>query len=131
MRSPRCVRKAGLQVPSHVLSMLARRHPTVSVLWDRTHKCFCLVQTVGGRAHFIRPLQGRPTLANTTYYLDSIHPRNFTGKYARERFLKGLDQNDRLEASTKRAKDQLREGHSEMFNQLTKRRVFSLDRLRR
>lgn len=131
MRSPRAVRKAGLQVPSYVRSMLARRHPTVDVLWDRTHKCYCLVQTVGGRSHFIRPLQGRPTLANTVYYLDSIHPRNFTGKFAQERFLKDLDQNERLEASTKRSKDQLREGHSEMFNVLSKRRVFSLDRLGR
>ena len=117
-------RKAGDQVPKHITRLMRMRHPTVSILWDNANKKWCLVQNCRGQTHFITFLAQGVTLANTVYYLDSIHPTRLSSKWARERFLADLDKNATAAAVSNVARDMVRDGSSDLFNALTNRKVF-------
>lgn len=124
LKQRRFVKKAGFQVPQVVLRHMRRMHPSVEILWSPQAKKYCMVQTVCGVSQMICSIKGTPNLANTVYYLNSIHPSRFASKYARERLLASMDESEQAARVARRAKDQIRDGSSELFNQLTGRKVF-------
>jgi len=127
-RPTKYVRKAGAQIPRHVAKMMARLHPTVSILWHLNTKRWCLVQRVKGRDYMIRLLEKNgqyapPTLANTVYVLNSSHPSRLRSKAARERFLDQLDANPQRDYVKKRSRGMVADGSRDLWNALNNRIV--------
>lgn len=122
----RFTRKVGQQIPKHIRKLMAQRHPTVAILWDRGAEKWCLVQQVRGRNHLIDFIRGTMTLDNTVYALDRMHPANFHSKWQKQRFLDQLDDNRVASAVEKDSRDRVREGSSDLWNVLTNRRVFEV-----
>lgn len=124
------VKKAGFQVPRHVERLLKQRHPTVDILWEAKTRAWAIVQTIGGISMLVRFLSPgeQPTLANTVYYLDSIHPNRLRSKAAQERFLAKLDENPAAADAKRRAQDAVRVGSSDLYDRLTGRKVITLRR---
>lgn len=100
-------------------------HPTVDILWEARARQWALVQTIGGVSQLVRFLGPgtMPTLANTVYYLNSIHPARLASQYEQERFLEKLDRNVLAESARRSAQDAIREGSSDLYDRLTNRRV--------
>lgn len=121
-------RKAGQQPPAMVLELLSKRHPTVSLLWETKANRWCLVQTIRGKSQLICFLGNSrryeaPTLKNTVYYLDSIHPSKLSSKAAIDKFIEKMDNPDEVAAAQKRARDRIRQGSNDLWNALNNRRV--------
>lgn len=128
VKPPRFVRKAGAQIPEHVLEAMERRHPNVRILWDWRANLWCLVQSVRGKEVLIRYCGSQkrpeaPTLANTVYVLDRSHPSNFASAKEREKLLAGVDANPGLVAAQKRSQVAIADGSRDMFNALNRRVV--------
>jgi hypothetical protein len=126
VRPPRFVRKAGGQVPPHVLEAMERRHPNVAILWDHQANRWALVQNCRGIQFFIRHLGDKrhfepPTLFNTVNFLDRSHPSNFASRKAQDDLLSKIDENPGLTAAKKRSSDAIREGSSDLFNAINRR----------
>lgn len=124
-------RKCGAQVPDMVADLLAQRHPTVSILWERQIERWCLVQIQNGETHLIAILgdQSRyeaPTISNTVYYLDKIHPSKIRSEFAKQKFLEGLDRSDEMKGVQKRAGEQISDGSKDLFNALTNRKILTI-----
>jgi len=117
-------------VPQHVRRMLARLHPTVEILWENTAMRWAIVQTVGGISQLVRFLgeQESPTLANTVYYLTSIHPSRFLSKAAQDRFLASMDESEQARDAARRSQDAVHAGSSDLYDQMRGRRVLTLKR---
>lgn len=131
LKSRRCyVKKAGWQVPRHILDMLAMRHPTVEILWEARVKRWALVQTIGGITQLLRFLRHgeSPTLANTVYHVDSLQRDLYSlrTKWGQERFLQKMDANPAAIAAERRARDAIRVGSSDLYDQMTNRRVIAV-----
>lgn len=122
------VRKAGTQIPAHVQRLLKMLHPTVDILWEARARQWAIVQTIGGISQLVRCLGPgvMPTLANTVYYLNSIHPARLVSESAKARFLESLDSNPLADAARKSAQDAVREGSSDLYDRLTNRRVIPI-----
>ena len=125
------VKKAGANIPTHVLTMMKRLHPTVEILWANQVKRWALVQTLRGNSQLIRFLDRRgrylhPNLVNTVYYLNSIHPAKLRSKYAQERFLKALDTSSIAERVARSSALRIADGSKEMFKLMTGKRTFSM-----
>lgn len=131
MKRRKFVRKSGYQVPDAIQKLMRARHPTVAILWEATAKRWCLVQTVRGISSLIRFLGTAdkyepPTISNTVYYLDSIHPSRFRSKFSKERFLSSLDRSKEMLEAQKRAQNQITEGSKDAYNAFTKRLVLTM-----
>lgn len=124
------VRKAGGQVPRHVTAAMQRLHPTVDILWESVARRWAMVQTIGGISQLVRFLGERetPTLANTVYYLNSIHPSRLKSKWAQERFLAQMDENPLAKDAQRRSADAIRVGSSDLYDQMRNRKVFAIRR---
>jgi hypothetical protein len=122
-------RKAGGQVPRHVLRLMAQMHPTVEILWHTHHNRWCLVQNVRGQQVLIRVLGGKvfesPTIANTVHFLNAAHPCHFSSKWDQERLFNQMDEAKEAVAIKRRSRDQIREGSKDLFNALNNRVVIA------
>lgn len=126
----RFTRKAGYQIPAHITDLMESLHPTVDILWDNGANQWALVQSIGGVLNCIRVL-GKgvvPTLENTVYFLTANHPSRLASEFARERFLRELDENQSHSDVARRSADQIREGSKALFNRLTNRLVVPIRR---
>jgi hypothetical protein len=124
-----CVaRKVGGQ-PNHALMReLRRRHPNVKLMWAPQVERWAMIDAPPNmKAQLIRIMQTRkgeyehPTMANTVYFLDRIHPDNIQGEWGMQRFLRGLDENPEAEAVERRARDQASAGSADLYNAMTRR----------
>lgn len=124
------VKKAGWQIPKHILDMLAQRHPTVEILWEARVQRWAIVQTIGGVSQLLRclPHGEPPSLQNTVYYCDQMQRDLYSlrTKWGQERFLQKLDDNPRVLAAEKRAKDAIREGSGDLYDRMTGRKVIAV-----
>lgn len=91
-------RKAGAQVPEHVLAAIARRFPDVRLMWENVQHRWVLVQVrPGERPWPIRVLRGKsgeyvaPTLANTLHVLEAAHYSHIAGPLAQQRLEAQMD----------------------------------------
>lgn len=125
LKPRRFVKKAGLQVPGHVLRLMQKLHPTVDILWAWKDQCFCLVQNVRGVQKVIRRLNPKHgiTLSNTVYALNKMHPSHFQSHWARERFLRQLDDNPEVERVRRNSRGMIAEGSKDLFNAINRRVV--------
>lgn len=128
MPKRRFVKKVGQQVPEMITRLMRVRHPTVEIMWEPQANRWCLVQTLMGVSSLITFLGTAdryepPTLANTVYYLDRIHPSRFESKFDQERMLREIDENKESENIRKRSADRITEGSRDLYNALTNRLV--------
>lgn len=126
-RRHRPVSKIGMQVPAHVHRELARKHPTVSILWNRQTERWVLLHKDGDGVQMVHSFRGLPTLANTVYVLDQAHWSNWRNKWEVERRLAAIDDPNISRSEESDRQDQVREGSDRLFNLLTKRRVFTVE----
>ena len=125
------VRKVGQQASPRITALLQRRHPTVELLWEAHAERWCLVQTVRNQCFLIRILEDKgeylaPTVENTVYFLDLIHPSNFTSEAAKDRLLAELDRSQEAEDIERRSKEQITEGSKDLYNVMTNRKVLTV-----
>lgn len=122
-----------MQVSDRVVSLLKARHPTCDILWECRAQRWCIVQTVRGRTELVRILgtadrYEAPTIANTVYYLDSIHPSRFRTSAAIDKFLEQMDNPASVAEAQKRAQDRIRQGSVDLWNAMNNRRVIPIKR---
>lgn len=127
------VRKVGQQVPESITRLMRSRHPTVELMWEANAMRWCLTQTVRAQTFLITILHKRgayvpPTLANTVYYLDAIHPSRFASDSAKKKLLEGLDQSDEADSVEQRSRDQIAEGSKDIFDLMTHKKQFRIQR---
>lgn len=82
----------GYRPPEWLMRKIKRRHPTVSLLWERNLKRYALVQTdIPGQPHLITVLKEPPNIENTVRFLDKHHPTHLSNKFKMEKFLHEVD----------------------------------------
>lgn len=126
----RSSQKVGGQPPKVVSDLLRKRHPTVRLMWADKQQRWCLVEWPAGKPPvMLRVLAGprgefvAPTLVNTVFVLDRMHPSNFSSARARERLLAELDRNEESAAIERRARDRIRAGSSDLWNAISGRKL--------
>jgi hypothetical protein len=119
-------KKVGYRPSAFVLRELARKHPTVRLMWEKNYRRWVITERFGGRINVLYALADkdggyvRPTIANTVHYLDSIDPRKLKSKYAINEFLQGLEDTDTAAKRLVDEKhhDRVQEGHDRMFREI-------------
>jgi len=124
-REDNVVSKVGLQPDPLILEEMRRRHPNAMLAWnDRAERWALVDVTPGLPPVMIRLLTDRdggythPTLANTVWVLDTLHPSNMVSEWDKERFLRELDENPERDGIQRRAREQARDGSSELYDVL-------------
>jgi len=133
MRSDKILAKKVGSKPSHrVMATLRKRHPAVELRWAENIRRWVLVQVMPAPMTLIRCVtsdgspKGKyetPTLANSVYLLDRMHPRNFNSAYKIQRFLNRIDSSPQVAAMDKENAQRIRDGSSELFDVIHKRVV--------
>jgi hypothetical protein len=123
LRTDTIVSKAGCQPDALVVTEMRRKHPNARLGWAEEHGCWSLIDVTPGLPPILitllRSPDGdfvRPTLQNTVYYLDAIHPDNLNNEWAMQRFIRELDEDPRARDLERKAKDAREEGHRELWN---------------
>jgi len=109
--------KPGAQPDEIVMEEMRRKHPNARLCWAEDASSWALIDVTPNLPPIlIRLIDGRPTLANTVYFLDSIHPNNIKDDYDVERLERELDNPGEVAKIQRRAKEQIHYGSSELWN---------------